>query len=105
MLVRSRFLIALIFVTAMVACSSENSQTGTATGGPSGTADTIFTNGKVYTVDEAQPWAEAFAVKDGEFVAVGSNDEIEEMAGESTETVDRGGHGFSQGALFRGLRI
>jgi len=51
-------------------------------------ADQIFTNGKVYTVNEAQPWAEAFAVTDGKFIGVGSNDEILAMAGPDTVKTD-----------------
>ena len=35
-------------------------------------ADTIYTNGKIYTVNETQPWAEAVAIKDGIFIKVGS---------------------------------
>ncbi len=35
-------------------------------------ADTIYTKGKIYTVNEAQPWAEAVAIKDGKFIKVGS---------------------------------
>jgi hypothetical protein len=27
-------------------------------------ADTVYTNGKIYTVNEAQPWAEAIAMAD-----------------------------------------
>ena len=38
--------------------------------------DLIVHNALVYTVDEAFNKAEAFAVKDGKFVAVGSNDDI-----------------------------
>ena len=43
-------------------------------------ADVVYTNGRIYTVNEAQPWAEAFAVKDGRFVAVGTNEEIGALA-------------------------
>ncbi|PHH86799.1 hypothetical protein CDD83_9736 [Cordyceps sp. RAO-2017] len=38
---------------------------------------TAYVNGRVYTVDEAQPWAEAFVVSpDGLFSAVGSTQEV-----------------------------
>ena len=36
-------------------------------------ADVIITHGKVYTVNPAQPWAEAVAVKDGKIIAVGTD--------------------------------
>src|ERR1700678_984771 len=50
--------------------------------------DFIVVNGKVYTVDSVQPTAEAFAVKDGRFVAVGSTADIRALAGVNTETFD-----------------
>ena len=34
-------------------------------------ADVVFTNARVYTVNEAQPWAEAIATKGNEIVYVG----------------------------------
>jgi predicted amidohydrolase YtcJ len=54
-------------------------------------ADMIISNGKVYTVNEAQPWAEALAIKDGRIMKVGTNDEIQELNGESTEVIDANG--------------
>src|SRR5262245_49371463 len=39
-------------------------------------ADTIFYNGKVYTVDSALTIVESFAVKDGKIIGVGTNEEI-----------------------------
>jgi hypothetical protein len=54
-------------------------------------ADTVFTNGRIYTVNEAQPWAEAVAIKDGKFLVVGSNAEVEAVTGNDTEVIDLGG--------------
>ena len=54
-------------------------------------ADTVYTNGRIYTVNEAQPWAEAVAIKDGKFVVVGSNSDANAKAGGSTKVVDLGG--------------
>lgn len=54
---------------------------------PSG-ADTIFTNGKVVTVDKDFHIAEAVAVKGDRIVAVGSNADVEALAGEGTKRVD-----------------
>ena len=67
-----------------------------ACGGPSATpeavvADTVYTNSKVYTVNEAQPWAEAVAIKDGKFIAVGLADDMTAVTGDDTEVVDLGG--------------
>ena len=54
-------------------------------------ADTVYTNGKIYTVNEAQPWAEAVAIKDGKFLTVGSNTDVNASTGDSTRVVDLGG--------------
>jgi predicted amidohydrolase YtcJ len=50
--------------------------------------DVVVTNAKVYTVDPAMPRAEAFAVKAGRFVAVGSTEEVKALIGKRTRTVD-----------------
>jgi predicted amidohydrolase YtcJ len=51
-------------------------------------ADLIVTNAKVYTVEQNAPRAEAFAIKAGRFIAVGSTAEIKALAGKATETID-----------------
>ena len=51
-------------------------------------ADTIYTNGKIYTVNEEQPWVEAFAIKGGKFLEVGTMDEINALKGEKTKVID-----------------
>ena len=45
------------------------------------TADIVYKNGKIYTVNEAEPWAEAVAVKDGKFLVVGSNADVDAVTG------------------------
>jgi len=50
--------------------------------------DTVLFNGKIVTVDEDFSIAEAVAIKDGKFVAVGSNAQIRNLAGGLTEVVD-----------------
>lgn len=54
-------------------------------------ADVIYTNAKVYTVNEASPWEEAFAVKGEKFLAVGSDSEMAAYRGKDTRVVDLGG--------------
>lgn len=44
-------------------------------------AASIYTNGKIYTVNESQLWAEAIAVIDGRIAAVGSNEEVMSVLG------------------------
>ena len=50
--------------------------------------DLVVFNAKVYTVDARAPKAEAFAVKNGRFVAVGSNAEITALAAKGTQRLD-----------------
>lgn len=51
-------------------------------------ADTVYKNGYVYKVDAYWATAQAFAVKDGKFIGVGSNDDMKVFTGKSTKTVD-----------------
>jgi predicted amidohydrolase YtcJ len=55
-------------------------------------ADLIVTNARVYTVDDARPLAQAFAVRDGRFVFVGSSREALALRGPATNVVDGQGH-------------
>lgn len=48
----------------------------------------ILTNGQVRTLDAAGTVASAFAISDGRVVAVGSTDEILDLAGPRTERID-----------------
>jgi predicted amidohydrolase YtcJ len=54
-------------------------------------ADLILTNGAVYTLDAAQPWAEAVAVTGGRIVYAGTGRGAGRFRGGSTRTVDLGG--------------
>jgi len=51
-------------------------------------ADLILTNGKVFTGLDEQPRFQAVAVKDGKILAVGTNKEIAEYVGTSTQVLD-----------------
>jgi hypothetical protein len=52
------------------------------------TADTIYHNGPVITIDDANPRAEAVAVKDGKILAVGKKDDVLKTKGDNTKLVD-----------------
>lgn len=54
-------------------------------------ADVAYLNGKIYTVNIGQPWAEAFAVKNGLFFSIGTNEKIKKTIGEDTEVIDLAG--------------
>ena len=48
----------------------------------------IFRNGQISTLDRANPVASAVAIKDGKFLAVGSDQEIMALAGYGTRVID-----------------
>ena len=54
-------------------------------------ADAVYRNGFVYTVDGVRSRAEAFAVRDGKFIAVGSNEDMKAFIGENTIILDLNG--------------
>ncbi|MCH9648376.1 MAG: amidohydrolase [Deltaproteobacteria bacterium] len=63
--------------------------------------DLVLRGGKIATVDEAQPYAEALAVRGDTLVAVGSNDEMAAFIGEETRVLELEGRlaipGFIEG--------
>ncbi len=54
-------------------------------------AELVLTNGRIYTVDESNPWAEAVAIRQGRFIAVGSADEVAAHIKDHTRVLDLGG--------------
>ncbi|HEV7330261.1 MAG TPA: amidohydrolase [Flavisolibacter sp.] len=53
--------------------------------------DLILTNGKIFTADEAVPYAEAIAIRGDRIVAVGTTAAVEKRAGATTRRIDLGG--------------
>lgn len=66
-------------------------------------ADLVVLNARVHTVDARSSTAEAFAVRDGRFAAVGDNAAIRARVGPGTRVIDAGGRtvtpGFADGHL------
>ena len=54
-------------------------------------ANTILLNGRIYTLDSRQPWAEAVAISGGKILAVGSVKDISSYRNSSTKVIDLGG--------------
>ena len=52
--------------------------------------DLMVINADVRTVDSTLPKTQAFAISGGKFVAVGSSDEIQDLARDNTEVIDAG---------------
>lgn len=58
-----KYILGILSIVLLISCKQQE-------------VDLIVTNGNVYTVNEAFDKAQAFAIKDGKFVAVGSTAEI-----------------------------
>jgi predicted amidohydrolase YtcJ len=69
------------------------------------TADLIFHGGTVVTANDAQPEAEALAVRDGRIVAVGSAAEIAALAGPDTRVIDLQGKTVLPGFIDSHLHV
>ncbi|SFR52950.1 hypothetical protein SAMN04490243_2655 [Robiginitalea myxolifaciens] len=78
---------SLVLLLMLASCSPEKEQ-----------ADLIVYNAKVYTVDDAFSTASAFAVKDGKFLAVGSDADIQQ-AYASADSWDAGGQTIVPGLI------
>lgn len=54
----------------------------------SGVPEVILHNGRITTLDRSKPLADAVAVRDGRFLAVGDNQEVLALAGPDTRIID-----------------
>ena len=53
--------------------------------------DTILINGKAYTENATQSWAQAVAIRGEKIIAVGDDADIERLRGPATKVIDAGG--------------
>ena len=77
---RFAVLCATVFI---VACSNDRE--------PKTGADTVLTNGYIYTVDSDRSIAKAVAISNGRIVYVGSDEGTADYIGDNTQVVDLGG--------------
>lgn len=76
-----RFPVFLLLAVSLAACESNKDE-------PVAGADSVYRNGRIYTVDADRSWAEAIAIKDGRIAYVGSNDGVAAHIGSNTAVVD-----------------
>jgi hypothetical protein len=62
-------------------------------------ADLVLLNGNILTVDATFSTAAAVAVRDGRFVAVGSNEDVRRYVGTATRVIDGGGRTVVPGLI------
>jgi len=76
-------------VVSMMCAASGAASCGGSAGGPK--ADLVIVNARVWTVDRAQPEAQAVAVTGDRIVAVGTPVEVDALRGAATRTIDAKG--------------
>jgi predicted amidohydrolase YtcJ len=84
---RKSFLVMVVLAAAVVALGSRAraQRSGTAQAPP---ADLVLTNGRIVTVDDGRPEAEAIAISRDRIEALGTRDEIKALIGPSTQVID-----------------
>lgn len=85
-----RLLTATVTIVAVLALQVGCSRESDAPASPS-QPDLIVYNADIHTSDSTSPGAEAFAVSEGKFVAIGTSGEIRKLAGPDTQLVDASG--------------
>jgi len=61
--------------------------------------DLAVINGRVFTSDQSQPRAEAFAVKNGRFIAIGTTSDVKNIITTQTKVIDAGGMTVTPGFI------
>ncbi len=84
--------IALTASLGLLSCGTDPKSTQSADNtAAEQTADLVVLNAKAATVLNENEFVEAFAVKDGKFIAVGNNAQIEQFRGNTTQVIDAQG--------------
>ena len=78
----AQILLTVLVGTTLVSCGATQQELA---------PDVIFYNGEIVTVDEDFRIAAAVAIRDGRFVAVGSNEEVRRLGGPRTQEFDLAG--------------
>jgi predicted amidohydrolase YtcJ len=82
-------LAVLATIPLLTACGAEKEIGVTDT--PRSGADLVLRGGRIFTVADSQPWAQAVAIRDGRFVYVGDDAGVQPFIGERTRVNDLGG--------------
>ena len=97
----ARNLFLCVLPLAFVACAGCSKQAASTTASEplQQVAETVYRNGKIYTVDEGRRWVEAVAIKQGRFIAAGTDEEVAALVGDQTRDVNLEGRFVMPGIL------
>jgi predicted amidohydrolase YtcJ len=94
-----KFLLYIFFGLLLASCSGRGLEVPQAFFDPRPPAERVFVNGKVVTVDSSFSVKEAVAIKNGRFVAVGTDNEMRRWIGPKTVVVSLGGRTVIPGLI------
>ncbi len=84
--------LALVTLSAVItACDSPTAPPSAADNNTTPAADIVLTNGKFYTVNASQPWAEAVAINNGKYSYIGDMQSADGYIGPNTRVMDLAG--------------
>ena len=91
--------IMLVALLLIEGCADRKQESAAPDSADAMAADTVYRNGRIYTVDDTQTWVEAVAVSDGKFLVVGSNADVDAVTDGGTEIIDVGGRMVMPGLI------
>jgi predicted amidohydrolase YtcJ len=96
----ARFLCCASWMSPFPVLSTAAAVAGAGAGATSAKgADMILAHGRIYTLDEAAPWAQAVAISNGRIAAVGTDDEVMRHKTAATRVIDLHGHLLTPGLI------
>ena len=81
-----KIILAVLLLIILVGCSSRTIDKSV--NDQSSSADSLYMNGRIYTVNNIHPWAQAIAVRDKEIIYVGDNETSKAYIGTTTDVID-----------------
>lgn len=81
----------IIVGLALAACTGEPDKTPAGVADAPPAADIVLLDGRVYTLDQDRPWAQAIAIQGRDIAAVGSTADLRKMVGANTQVIELAG--------------
>jgi predicted amidohydrolase YtcJ len=80
--------LAVLSISLLQACGGAQADSTNDNSAANKTSRQLWLNGDVYTVNKAQPWAEAMVIEKGQLLFVGAEDEAKSWVNENTQIHD-----------------
>ena len=82
------YILAFTASVAVLTAQARGTQRAAVPAQPDGPADLVLTNGRIVTVEDALPEAQALAARGGKIVALGTAADVKRYVGASTQVID-----------------